>query len=49
MQVADERGWLAGRGYDGRIICAQGQIHVVVLRRHVVDIETEQDGETFTL
>jgi hypothetical protein len=48
LEVADEQCWLVRRGSDGRVFCAESQPDVVVWRRHVVDIQTEKEGENYS-
>ena len=45
MQVADEQHRRARHGYDGHIVRVEGQLDVVRGFGHVVDIQTEEDGE----
>jgi hypothetical protein len=47
LQVGDEQRWLAGRGYEGRVIRLESHLDVVGCRRHVTDIQTEQDGGNY--
>ena len=50
MQVADEQRRSARRGYDGRVVRAEGQLDVMWGFRHVVDIQAEEDrGDQPTL
>ena len=50
LQVADEQRRLVGRGYDGRVICVEGQLDVVRGWWHVVDTQAEEDrGDQSTL
>jgi len=45
LRVAEEQRWLAGRGNVGRVIRVENQLDVLGWRRHVVDMQTEKDGE----
>jgi len=50
FKVADKQRWLAGRGYDGRVIRVADHFHVVRGGGHVVNIQTEENrGDQSTL
>ena len=48
LQVVDEQRWLTRRDYDSRVVCVESQVDMAGRRRHVVDIQTEQDGTYYS-
>jgi hypothetical protein len=47
LQTAEGQRWQAGRGNIDRVVRVKNQLDVVGWRRHVVDIQTEKDGENY--
>ena len=41
LQVFDEQRWMAGRGYDNRVVRVENQLDVVGRHRHFVDIQAQ--------
>jgi hypothetical protein len=40
LHVVDQQRWLAGRGYDGRVIRVGSQLNLAGRRRNIVDVQT---------